>query len=239
MVAEQAVGALYVYRRQARPFTQLELLLLHNFVNQAAMAISHAGRLAGIQADLARKEEELRRLRHAGLLISSRTRLDETLEAILQMALEVTGARYGILRLADKGGQNLIAAAIVGERLGRPAIEALPLNATSIMGYVGVTRQPLCIPDVRVPPWSRIYYPLDRALEMRAELAVPLIGASGRLIGVLNLESPAVGAFSEADSHLLQSLATQAVIAIQEVRLLDALQETAERLLTQPAQQVL
>jgi signal transduction histidine kinase len=239
VVAEQAVGALYVYRRQARPFTQLELLLLHNFVNQAAMAISHAGRLAGVQADLARKEEELRRLRHAGLLISSRTRLDETLEAILQMALEVTGARYGILRLADKGGQNLIAAAIVGERLGRPAIEALPLNATSIMGYVGVTRQPLCIPDVRVPPWSRIYYPLDRALEMRAELAVPLIGASGRLIGVLNLESPAVGAFSEADSHLLQSLATQAVIAIQEVRLLDALQETAERLLTQPAQQVL
>ena len=74
---------------------------------------------------------------------------------------------------------------------------------------------------------------------MRSELAVPLIGASGRLEGVLNLESPAVGAFSEEDSHLLQALATQAVIAIQEVRLLDALQEMAELLLTQPCQQVL
>jgi signal transduction histidine kinase len=55
---------------------------------------------------------------------------------------------------------------------------------------------------------------------------------------VLNLESPAIGAFSEQDSRLLQALATQAVIAIQEVRLLDALQEIAERLLTQPPQQV-
>ncbi len=239
VVADQAVGALYVYRREPQPFTQLDLLLLHNFVNQAAMAIYHTGQFTDVQRDLARKEDENRRLRHAGLLISSRTRLDDTLEAILQMALEVTGARYGILRLVDPGGHNLVARAIVGERLGRPAVEALPINATSIMGWVAKTRQPLCIADVHLPPWSRIYYPLDHSLEMRSELAVPLIGASGRLVGVLNLESPAVGAFSEADSHLLQALATQAVIAIQEVRLLDALQEIAERLLTQPAQQVL
>jgi GAF domain-containing protein len=68
---------------------------------------------------------------------------------------------------------------------------------------------------------------------MRAELAVPLIGAGGRLEGVLNLESPHAAAFSEADSHLLQGLATQAVIAIQEVRLLDALRDTSTRVLTQ------
>jgi signal transduction histidine kinase len=74
---------------------------------------------------------------------------------------------------------------------------------------------------------------------MRSELAVPLIGASGRLEGVLNLESPAVGAFSEDDSHLLQALATQAVITIQEVSLLDALQEVAHLLLTQTCQKVL
>jgi signal transduction histidine kinase len=95
------------------------------------------------------------------------------------------------------------------------------------------------IPDVRADPWSHIYYPLDHALEMRSELAVPLIGAGGRLEGVLNLESPQVGAFSEADSHLLQSLATQAVIAIQEARLLDALQEVTEWLLVRPCAQVL
>ena len=239
IVAEQVVGALYVYLHQARRFSQLELLTLENFVNQAAMAIYHARRLTSMQRDLTRKEEELARLRRAGLLISSRLRLEETLEAILHMALEVTGAQYGIFRLVDKSRQMLVTRAIAGERLGRPAVEALPLKATSIMGWVAQHRRPVCIPDLRAEPWVHLYYPLDRDLKMRSELAVPLIGASGRLEGVLNLESPRVGAFSEDDSHLLQALATQAVIAIQEVRLLDALQEVAERLLAQPCQQVL
>ena len=76
-------------------------------------------------------------------------------------------------------------------------------------------------------------------MEMRSELTVPLIGADGRLEGILNLESPAVAAFSEQDSHLLQALATQASVTIGQARLLDALQEIAGRLLAQPCQDVL
>jgi signal transduction histidine kinase len=239
IVAEQPLGVLYVYLLEERRLSELELLLLANFVNQAATAIHHAGQSIDVRRDLARKEDELTLLHRAGLLISSRSRLEDTLEAILQMALEVTGARYGIFRLVDSSGRDLGMRAIAGDRLGRPAVEALPINTTSIMGWVAVTRRPLNIADVRQPPWSRIYYPLDHALQMHSELAVPLIGAGGRLEGVLNLESPQVAAFSEADSHLLQALATQAVTAIQEMRLLDALQEMAERLLTHPAQQVL
>ncbi len=239
IMVEQPVGVLYVYLHQARRFSQLELLMLENFVNQAAMTIYQARRLADVQRNLARKEDELNRLRHAGMLISSRLELEETLETILQMALEVTNAQYGIFRLVDKSGQNLVTRAFAGECLDQPQVETLPLAVPSIMGWVAKNRQPLCIHDLQTEPWSRIYYPLDADMEMRSELAVPLIGASGKLEGVLNLESPVVGAFSEQDRHLLQSLATQAVIAIQEVRLLDALKEVAELLLTQSRQQVL
>jgi GAF domain-containing protein len=237
VVADELLGILYVYLPEQRRFSPLELLALENFVNQAAMAIFQARQLARVQADLARTADELARLRRADLLISSRLRLQDTLEAILQMALEVTGAHFGIFRLVDPSGGRLVTAAVAGD-LGRPAIEALPINTTSIMGWVAKLRQPLCIVDLKADPWSRIYYPLDHEVAMRSELAVPLVGASGRLEGVLNLESPAVGAFGEQDSRLLQALATQAVIAIQEMRLLDALQEIAERLLTQPPQQV-
>ena len=239
VVAGRAVGVLYLYLREARRFTQLELLLLSVFVNQAAIVIYHADQLSDVQRELTRREDELSRLRRAGLLISSRRRPEETLEAILHMALEVTGAQYGILRLVDKQSQHLITRAVAGERLDRPAVEALPLNATSIMGWVARSRQPLNIADVQTGRWSRIYYPLDYSLEMRAELAVPLIGAGGRLEGVLNLESPQVGAFSEQDSHLLQAFATQAVIAIQEARLVGALQEVSARLLVEPSQAVI
>lgn len=239
IVADQSVGVLYVYLHAAREFDQLELRLLANFVNQAAMAIYHTRRVTSVQRDLVRKEEELTRLHRAGLLISSRPRLEDTLQVILQMALEMTSARYGIFRLANKQGDTLVTAAYAGEDLSAPLLEDLTLESVSITSWVAQQRRPLLIPDLRVEPWSKIYYPLDSALEMRSELAVPLIGASGRLEGVLNLESPDVGAFSQADRHLLQGLATQAVVAIQEVRLLDALQEVAAHLLTRPVEELL
>ena len=239
VVAEQTVGVLYIYLHEEREFTHLEQLMLDNFVNQAAMAIYHTRRLAGIRRDLARKEEDLSRMRRAGMLISSRLRLEETLESILQLALEVTNAQYGIFRLLDKTGKFLITRAIGGIYLQRPKIETLPLNGKSIMAHVARTREPLLVPDLRQEPWSNIYYPFDPGLEMLSELAIPLINASGRLEGVLNLESPHLGAFSEDDSHMLQSLATYAITAIQEVRLLDALQEVARLLLSQPCQKVL
>jgi nitrogen-specific signal transduction histidine kinase/putative methionine-R-sulfoxide reductase with GAF domain len=213
--------------------------MLDNFVSQAAMAIYHARRLAGIQRDLTRKDDELNQLRRAGLLISSRLRLEETLDSILQLALEITNAQYGIFRLLDKDGAFLVTRAVTGLHLERPLIERLPLDGNSVMAHVARTREPLLIPDLQQEPWSRIYYPLDSNLEMRSELAVPLINASGRLEGVLNLESPQLGAFTEDDNHILQSLATYAITAIQEVRLLDALQEAAQLIISQPTRKVL
>jgi signal transduction histidine kinase/GAF domain-containing protein len=239
IVAEQAVGLLYIYLHEERQFTHLEQLMLDNFVNQAAMAIYHARRLARIRRDLMRKDEELNQLRRVGLLISSRLRLEETLDSILQLALEITNAEYGIFRLLDRDGEFLVTRAVTGVLLERPLVEKLPLDGNSVMAHVARTREPLLISDLLQEPWSKIYYPLDSNLEMRSELAVPLINASGRLEGVLNLESPQLGAFSEDDNHMLQSLATYAITAIQEVRLLDALQEAAQLLISQPTQKVL
>ncbi|MEP6895277.1 MAG: GAF domain-containing protein [Chloroflexota bacterium] len=239
IVAEQAVGILYIYLHEERQFTQLEQLMLDNFVNQAAMAIYHSRRLTKIKRDLTRKDEELNQLRRVGLLISSRLRLEETLDSILQLALEITNAQYGIFRLLDKNGEDLVTRAVSGIQFEKPLTEKLPLDGNSIMAHVARTRAPLLIADLRQEPWAKVYYPLDSNLEMRSELAVPLINASGRLEGVLNLESPNSGAFSDDDNHMLQSLATYAITAIQEVRLLDALQEAAQLLISQPTQKVL
>jgi signal transduction histidine kinase/GAF domain-containing protein len=239
IVAEQAVGLLYIYLHEERRFTHLEQLMLDNFVNQAAMAIYHARRLAGVRRDLVRKDEELKQLRRAGLLISSRLRLEETLDSILELALEITNAQYGIFRLVDKDNEYLVTRAVSGVDLERPLVESLPLAGNSIMAFVARNRESLLISDLKQDPWSNIYYPLDSTLEMRSELVVPLINASGRLEGVLNLESPHLAAFTEDDNHLLQALAAYAITAIQEVRLLDALQEAAQLLISQPTQKVL
>ena len=112
----------------------------------------------------------------------------------------------------------------------QPATEILPITSHSVMGTVALKREPVVISDLRVEPWRSNYYPLDYALEMRSELAVPLIGASGRLEGVLNLESPEVNAFDKEDRYILQILAAQAVVAIEGIRLVDTLQAISEML---------
>ena len=171
-------------------------------------------------------------------MISSRTSLQSTLEAILRMALEVTDAHYGIFRLVDKASASLVMHAFSSEVLSNPALDPLPIDENSIMGWVACRREPLVIDDLRQAPWCDIYFPLDFDLEMRSEVAVPLIGAGGRLEGVLNLESPHVRAFNKQDRYILQILSTQAVAAIQEVRLLDALQEISAQLLVQPVDEM-
>ena len=232
MRGERPLGVLGFLWQTPSPPAGDHLLVAESLAHLTTLALHRAFPSRPERGEKRRPWEGLERLRRAGMLISSRLRLQDTLEAILSMALEVTHARYGILRLVDSSGQNLVTKAIAGERLSRPAVESLPINTTSITGWVAKHRQPLCIDDVRLSPWSRIYYPLDYDLEMRSELAVPLIGANGRLEGVINLESPRVAAFDEEDSQLLQALATQAVIAIQEARLLDALQDIAWKVLT-------
>ena len=205
--------------------------MLENTAIHASSVLARVTDAERMAQSLRRKEEELERLRRADMLISSRLRLEETLEAILEMALEVTGARYGIFRLLDAEGAHLVTRAVAGEDMGQPHTEALPLDPSTITGRAAVARKTLCIADVHDSAWQDVYYPLDKKLTMRSELVTPLIGAGGRLEGILNLESPQVGAFSDEDAILLQSLAIQAVIAIQEVRLLDALQELSARLL--------
>jgi GAF domain-containing protein len=231
ILSNEVLGVLYIYLHEDRHFTELELLMLENFVNLTAMTLLLGRRQMQVQQEQVRKDRELRRLRRAGILISSRSSLKATLETILQVALDITDAIYGIFRLVDSSGENLVTQAISGSGLEKPAVETLPINENSVMGLAALRRESIVIPDLWEEPWNNIYYPFDHRLEMRSELTVPLIGGSGRLEGVLNLESPLVNAFDRQDRYILQILATQAVVAIQEAHLLDTLQDISALLI--------
>src|SRR5690606_7698779 len=95
-----------------------------------------------------RKEEELARLNRSGALILSRLDLESTLQSILQMALEVTGARHGIFRLLSESGEDLVTAAVAGEQMQRPLVEALPVKGGHITGWVVENRRSVRIDDL-------------------------------------------------------------------------------------------
>lgn len=228
----ERLGVLAASRDLQGPFRSIELAYLEHLAGLAGLALWRSRQAVLALQEQTQRERQLRRLRRAGMLISSRSSLKDTLDAILRMALEITDARFGIFRLVDPSGKFLVTQSFVGQGLEAPAVENLPIGETSVMGHVANQREPVVIPDLRASPWRDIYYPFDQKLEMRSEVAVPLIGASGRLEGVVNLESLEVNAFDKEDRYILQILATQAVVAIQEVRLLDALQDIAAMLYT-------
>ncbi|MEW5957544.1 MAG: GAF domain-containing sensor histidine kinase [Chloroflexota bacterium] len=233
IVGDEIVGILYVYRCDERRFSKVELLTLDSFVNLAAIAIHHGRQVGGLSRALARKISELEKLERASHLISSRTNLHETLQEILSIGLDMTAAQYGSFELHDKKRGVLTIRALAGRKKdfstsGPP----LPVDERSVVGWVASRQQSLLISDLRDPQWQAIYHPLPVDQEMRSELAVPLIGTGGGLEGVLNIESPLPDAFTAEDRYLLETLATQAVIALQEIRLLDAILEIGEVLLT-------
>jgi GAF domain-containing protein len=233
----QPVGALYIDLRTDRRFTDDELLLLDTFVHLAAVAIYNTRQFEGVNRALKRKVDELERLQGAGRLISSRLDLDETLNEILRAALDLTKAEHGSFRLLDKKAGLLRLSAIAPasaspQMRGEGQGGGLAVSEyASVMGWAAKRRQPLLITDLREPPWADIYRPLLPDAEMRSELAVPLLGSGGALEGVLNMESPRLAAFDADDQRLLEALATQAVIAIQEAKLLDAIAAVSEQLI--------
>jgi GAF domain-containing protein len=242
MAAEKPTGALYIALKSERRFTPEELLSLDLLASQAAVALHNTRRFEGFNRALQRKVDELERLHSAEQLISSRSNLEETLRGILRTAVELTRASHGSFRLIDKRAGTLRLAALSGEETipSNPVEPDLAVDEnSSVVGWSAKRRQPVRIDDLRTAPWNGIYRPLHSKGHMLSELATPLLGAGGTLEGVINLESPRTGAFSEDDQRLMETLATQAVIALQEARLLEALEEVTARMVRWPLDKLL
>jgi GAF domain-containing protein len=232
LVVGQPIGALYISRYTDRPFTDDELLILDTFVQLAAVAIYNTRQFEGVNRALQRKVDELQRLQSAGQLISSRLQVDDTLHEILRTALELIRAEHGSFRLLDKKSHRLLLRAVISgeEHVPQPDQGLEVSERSGVMGWVAKHLEPACIGDLSQPPWADIYRPLLSEHQMLSELAVPLLDSGGGLEGVLNVESPHLNAFNPDDQRMLESLATQAVIAIQEAKLLSTIEEVTAHL---------
>ncbi|HEM46174.1 MAG TPA: GAF domain-containing protein, partial [Alphaproteobacteria bacterium] len=98
----------------------------------------------------------------------------------------------------------------------------LPVDKDSVTGWVAATGDPLLVPDVSQEARYRQMTPFSS----RSELAVPM-KTKDHVIGVINVQSEHVDAFDESDLNVLQSLANQAAITIENARLYEQAQKLA------------
>ncbi len=163
--------------------------------------------------DLERRTAQLVVAADVGRTVSALLHVEPLLARVVELIRDRFGFYHVSIFLMDDSGQSLVlreATGPVGARLKADGYR-LPLEARSIVGWVASTRQPRVIADVRTDPSF-----LSHALlpETRAEAALPL-RAGERLIGVLDVQSRKPAAFAPADLDVLQILADQVGVALE------------------------
>jgi GAF domain-containing protein len=217
------VGAINVSRREVRPFSDTQIELLKTFADQAVIAIENVrlfNELRDRTGELAHSVEELEALNKVGQAVSSTLDLETVLSTILSWSVTLSGADAGVgfryartsraYRLVEAKGW---AAELVEQ------VRALHIDeAETGMGEAAMKQMPIQLADLAVRP----SYPLrdvTLAAGFRSVLIVPLIGQD-RVFGAIVLTRRAPGEFPEGTVRLMQTLASQSVLAIQNARLL-------------------
>lgn len=190
-------------------------------------AMSHAGSSSckapggSVPSKRSRSEHLLQALIQIGQELASTTDLNELLDQILTISRRVFHFENAIIRLLNEQDQVLVAVSAYGytpDAMQQP----IPVGQ-GIMGRVAATGKPVLVSDVRQ---VEDYVPgIPGAL---SELAVPLI-CRDRLIGVFNVESTRADAFSPDDIAPLLTMAGQAAVAIENVRLYENARSMSRR----------
>jgi signal transduction histidine kinase len=165
---------------------------------------------------LTRMTAQFRALHVIDLALTSSLQLDRVLNLILEKAVYLVGAEHGSLRLLNVETGELALKAYLGEGW-TPEVQAytFPIGH-GITGWVAEHSLPYLCPDALSDPQNVVLFE-----QMRSGVAVPLLISPEEeiehkdLLGVLLLESTRSGAFDRQDVELLEALAQEAVIAIQ------------------------
>jgi signal transduction histidine kinase/putative methionine-R-sulfoxide reductase with GAF domain len=226
------LGAIALRRIAKEPFSEKQIALLQTFADQAVIAIENVRLFTELQArtqELTRSVEELRALGEVGRAVSSSLDIESVLTSIVAHAVELSRTDAGTIYEFDEATQVFVPRANYG--MSEELIEALRQSHVGIgessIGQAVSTRAAVQFPDLE----SRPNYPLPFMLKAgyRALLAVPFL-REDRVIGGLVVRRKAAGTFPQPIVDLLQTFATQSVIAIQNARLFREIDEKSQQL---------
>ncbi len=178
---------------------------------------------------LRRQADRLQRILEISQILTSTYDLDELLQIILAAATELTKTETASILLLDEGSSELRFAASTGSYRDKLMTMRVPVDG-SLAGTILRSGEPMVFDNVQQDP--RHFDGVDKqiAFESRSMLGVPLL-MRNRSVGVLEAwnkidSSP----FSEEDGQVLMTLAAQAAVAIENARLITALQKAYEQL---------
>jgi len=214
----KAIGALNVLSRERDRYSERDVAILRQFAAHVATALVNARLFERQRLDA----EAFETLAEIGREMAAVLDLDVLMSRIAQMASRLVDYRtFGILLLNEASQELEIKTAVkYGERVQLPTVKL----GEGLVGYAALHQEAVLVPDVSKDP--RYIKVVD---DVRSELVVPMI-FKDRCIGVFDLESPELDAFSKRDVEILRLLASQAAVAIANARLYEELSANEARL---------
>ena len=233
----QAVGGIVVSRTEMRPFTDRQIKLLEAFADQAVIAIENARLFQELQertAQLTRSVGELEALGEVSQAVSSTLDLQDVLTTVVAHAVRLSGADGGtIYELDETTGDFILRASHLMPEDLLAAVQHTKARLTddSIIGRAARSGRPEQMSDIGVGQGIAVPTTLDalRRAGFRALLVVPLV-REGRALGALVIRRKTPGEFPQAVVDLVQTFASQSVLAIENARLFQRVQETSRQL---------
>ena len=218
------IGAIGLARNRVEPFSDREARLVATFANQAVIAIESA-RLIGETREAL--EQQTATADVLQVINSSPGDLTPVFDTILDKAHRLCGASRGTLFLFD--GKTFRAAAIHGYP---PPAEGTPPRTISVAEDPRLAALLAGERLIHVPDLTQIGDPIARAVAerggVRTNLLLPLRRESA-LLGVISCNRHEVQPFSDKDIALLENFAQQAVIAMENARLLTETREALDQ----------
>jgi signal transduction histidine kinase len=226
-----AFGRIVAARQEVRPFTEKQIALLQGFADQAVIAIENARLFNETREALERQTATAEVLK---IISASPAELEPVFEAMLTNAVRLCEAKFGMLFLYDGnefravGKWNLPPA--YNDSLSRNPIHADPMIP---LGRVLMTKRPVHVADVLTDQSYIEGYPgMISVADLggaRTLLQVPLL-KENELVGTIAIYRQEVRPFNDKQIALVQNFAAQAVIAIENGRLLSELRQRTDDL---------
>jgi len=214
----KVIGALNLLSERTGAFTSQDEALLRQFAAHVAVAIENA-RLFKSERQYV---DTLETLAEIGREMSSILDLDVLLTRIAGLTKRLIDYRtFGIL-LLNEATQELDMKFAV--RYGEDATSKRVKLGQGLVGWAALHKEPVLVSDVSKDPRY-----LNLVPDARSELVIPML-IKDRCIGVFDLESPELDAFTKEHKELLTLLASQAAVAIENARLYEEVRQNEERI---------